>query len=43
MYKLRTLQEDKQGRLHDNPCRGRLGIGSNDLGRGMLNYKFSYP
>ena len=24
----------KQGRLHDNPWRGRLGRGSNELGRG---------
>ena len=38
----------KQGRLHDSPCRGRLGRGrgsddlgrgSNDLGKGMLKYK----
>ena len=24
----------KQGRIHDCSCRGRLGRGSNDLGRG---------
>ena len=23
-----------QGRMHDNPCRGRLSRGSNELGRG---------
>ena len=26
--------EQKQGRIHDCPCRGRLGRGSNKLGRG---------
>ena len=24
----------KQGRIHGNPCRDRLGMGSNELGRG---------
>ena len=24
----------EQGRIHGNPCRGRLGRGSNELGRG---------
>ena len=40
----------KQGRMHDNSCRGQLGRGSNDLGRGsndlgrgMLKYKLSTP
>ena len=26
--------KEKQGRIHDCPCRGRLGRGSNELGRG---------
>ena len=26
--------EKEQGRIHGNPCRGRLGRGSNELGRG---------
>ena len=26
--------DSKQGRAHDNRCRGRLGRGSNELGRG---------
>ena len=27
-------QGKKQGRIHGNPCRGRLGRGSNEMGRG---------
>ena len=33
----------QQSRVHDCSCRGRLGRGSNDLGRGMLKYKLSNP
>ena len=36
-------KNQKQGRIHENPCRGQLGRGSNNFGRGMLKYKLAYP
>ena len=31
----------KQGRIHDNPCHGRFGSGSNDSGKACSNTNFS--
>ena len=36
--KKKKENEAEQGRIQDNPCRGQLGRGSNDLRRGTLKY-----
>ena len=38
---VRNLRE--QGRIHDCPCRGRLGRGRNNLGRGINNHRILIP